>query len=436
MLESLTQATWFEPGASLAVALACGLLVGLEREQDQREQDKQRFGGVRTFGILGLLGAAGGVLVPTAGWGPALVLLALVGLALLGMGLMDAWRGTRHGLTTELAGLAIFSTGLVAAAPLEGLAAETRWLVSAATAVCLMGLLSLRQPLHRFAEALSREDLYATGKLGALFLLVLPLLPREPIEQLPAVVPFEVGVLVALIATIGFVGYVATRALGASKGMVLTGAVGGMASSTAVALSFSGRVKQTPELAPVAALGIALASTIMFPRQLAEVAIVAPGLLPQLAGPLVACTVTSGGLSALFYWRHGRESTEAGELSVKNPFRIGEALKFAALFVAVLVLTDQAQQWLGSEGLYLSALLAGTTDVDAITLSIARLSQGELDSQTAVEGLLLAAAANTVTKGVMVVAIGGWGVGSRVLGILVPALLVGGGVLVLQAQVL
>ena len=436
MFDALDQSAWFEPAASLAVAVAAGLLVGIEREQDQLQGAKQRFGGVRTFALLGLIGAGGGVLVPVAGWGPALVLLGLVGVAVLGSGLLDAWRGTRHGLTTELAGLTVFLLGLLAATPLPGILSSERWTVVAALAVTVLGLLSLRAPLHRFAGALSSEDLMATAKLGALLLLVLPLLPREPLAQVPSIVPFEVGLLVVLIAGIGFVGYVATRALGASKGMVLTGAVGGLVSSTAVALNFSGRAKETPSLVPVSALGIALASTIMFPRQLVEVAVASPSLLPAVAGPLAACAITAAALSAWFYRHHRREGAVSTEVEVKNPFSISEALKFAALFVAVLLLAEQAQKWLGTSGVYLSALLAGTTDVDAITLSIARLYEGGLDRDTAAGAMLLASAANTLTKSVMVVVIGGWQLGYRVMGILMPALLVGGLVLVLQSQVL
>ena len=146
--------------------------------------------------------------------------------------------------------------------------------------------------------------------------------------------------------------------------------------------------------------------------------------------------MVSGGLSAAFFFRHGRSGGETTEVDVSNPFSITEALKFAVVFVIVLVLSEQLQAWLGEQGVYLSALLAGTTDVDAITLSLARLYREGLDPSVAAGGLLLAAASNTLTKAGMVVFIGGWQVGYRVLGILLPALLAGAGVIWLQAQLM
>jgi len=420
------ETTWFTMAGSIAVALGLGLMVGLEREQFQSRVEDRKFGGIRTFSLLGLLGAIGGVLYTTLGWAAPILIGGLVGVFLIGSALMSFGDGTGKGVTTEVAGLVVHFLGLLAACPLPGVDHVHRWGVAAAAGIATMSLLSLRNPLHTLAEKVSSEDLYATSKLGVLLLIMMPLLPNEQIGPIPHFNPFEVGLLVTLIAAIGFVGYISVRFLGSSRGMTLTGLVGGLASSTAVTLNFAGRVREQKELAPVAALGIVLASTIMFPRQLLEVAVVDHSLVQSAAGPLLAMGGTGAIMTGIFYWLHGRTSHEEVDVNVRNPFSLDQAIKFGALYVAILVISNLALDYFGSAGVYVSAVLAGVTDVDAITLTISRLHKDGLDTTVATIALIIAAASNTAAKGVITLSLGGRQVGYRVLGIFIPMMLVGG----------
>jgi uncharacterized membrane protein (DUF4010 family) len=264
-------------------------------------------------------------------------------------------------------------------------------------------------------------------KFAMLAVIVLPLLPDKGYGPYGGVVnPFHVGLMVVLIAGVSFIGYVAVRALGPGRGMGITGLLGGLASSTAVTLSLSGRAKQDPGAAGPYALGIVLASAVMAARVIGEVAVVNPALMPAVAAPVGAMAV-AGTLAALLL--RGRSSAPApGSETPKfsNPFELSSALKLGAVFVGVLVLSKAAQTHFGSSGTYLAALLAGLTDVDAVTLSMARMEREGLPRAEAVTAILLAVGANTLVKAGMTVALGGWALGRRALPAFLAMLVAGG----------
>jgi len=260
---------------------------------------------------------------------------------------------------------------------------------------------------------------------------VLPLLPARDMGPWDALNPRRIGWLVLLIAGIGFGGYVAMRLVGSRRGIGLTGLLGGLVSSTAVTLAFAPRAKQQPELATACAVGVVVASSTMFPRVIAEVAASDARLLTTVAWPLAAAGVAGYAGAGALYFMASRESAQEangeGELAVTNPFSLGSALKFALLFTAILVASRASAHYLGRAGTYLAAVVSGTTDVDAITLSIAGMHrQGGIDAATAANAIVLAAATNTLVKVGMVVALGGRRLAVRVGPALGGAVLVGG----------
>jgi uncharacterized membrane protein (DUF4010 family) len=217
--------------------------------------------------------------------------------------------------------------------------------------------------------------------------------------------------MVVLIAGISFVGSLAIRILGARRGLGLTGLVGGLVSSTAVTLSFSGRAKEETRLHASFALAVVLASSVMFLRVLLEVAVVNRELLPRLAIPMGAMAVGGALASALLYRRSRKLEATLPEIQFSNPFELSSALKFAALFGFILLVSKAATTYFGAGATYLAGLLAGTTDVDAITLSMARLVKGGLAPEVAVTTILIAVASNSVVKASMATVVGGWAFG-------------------------
>ncbi|MDQ3262676.1 MAG: MgtC/SapB family protein [Myxococcota bacterium] len=400
----------------LGVALVAGLVIGFEREQAMARENKTRrsLGGARTYPLFSLVGAVAALLSQSLGvW---VFVIAFVGtLLLVGLSYAKDLEENDRGLTSEAALLFSFLLGALAVTPAVEDSGR-RVLVVLSLSVVASLLLSVKAPLHRFIQQLAPEDIYATLKFLVVAVVVLPLLPDRTYGPLDVLNPRKIGLMVVLIAGISFSGYLAIRLLGARRGLGVTGLLGGLASSTAVTLTFSGRARQTPALADSCALAVVLASGIMFVRVLVAVGVVHPALLSDLWLPMAVMAVAGGG-AALVLWRRAKKAAhmQPEQVDFKNPFELGSALKFAAIFAVVLLLSKAATTWFGTGATYLTAVLAGATDVDAITLSLAGLARGELTPSVAVTGILLASASNTLVKGGMAVVVGGWSFGRRVV---------------------
>lgn len=407
----------YEPFASLGLAAAAGLLIGLERERSKppAESGISFLGGARTHPLLALAGGVGTLAARELG--AAAVVIPFVALVtFLGVNYAGEVRRDLHrGITSEAAFLLSFLLGALALTE-EVLPAPKKIFAVASVAVVATFLLSAKPMIHPLVRRVSTEDATATMKFLILAVVVLPLLPNREVGPLAVWNPFQIGVLVVLISALSFVGYAAIRLLGTRRGLGVTGVVGGVVSSTAVTLAMAGRARERPEVADSAALAVMLASTVMFLRVLAIVAIVNPGLNAEVATPMLVAT--AGGVAATFalWMRSGRAHPRAGEVAFRNPFELGTAVTFALLFAVILLGSKAATVYLGSAGTYAAGVVAGSTDVDAITLSMAKLAaQGGVSPTVAAATIFLGTASNTLVKGVMAAVVGGWGFGRRVL---------------------
>ena len=417
----------YEPYVSLALALLTGALIGLEREQSRPPAEAKRpfLGGIRTYPLIALVGAISMLLSRAVGpW--ALVAAALGLTALLSL---SYWRDAadgHSGITSEASALLTLFLGALSVAHEVLGTVTTRVFVVASVAVVATLLLSARTELRSFSNKLSREDVISTLKFLVVAVVALPVLPNEPLGPYGVLNPFRIGVLVTLIAGVGFAGYVAMRVWGANKGMLLTGAIGGLASSTAVTLAAAARAKQTPAIAKLCALAVVIASTVMCARVLVVMFIAEPRLGTQLVLTLGAMAAVGLAGTVFFYLRSDERKSEPVGVTLQNPFELGSALKFGALFIVVLVVSRWAQSTFGSSGSYLAGVLAGTTDVDAISLSMANLVKaGELEVKVARNTVVLAVASNTVVKAVMAMVLGGGVMGRRVIAVSAGMLVAG-----------
>jgi uncharacterized membrane protein (DUF4010 family) len=392
---------------NLGVALALGLLIGVERGWKAREQaEGQRVAGVRTYGLIGLLGGATALLTQHLG----ALLMGLMFVAVTGALTAVYVANLTHdeedvGITSLVAGLLTFVFG--------ALAGHGEVAIAGAAAVITTLLLGYKPLLHHWVGALEGKELRAGLKLLLISVVLLPVLPNRGFGPWQALNPYEIWWMVVLIAAISFVGYFAIKLGGARNGTVFTGLFGGLASSTALTLHFSRMSRGNTTLAPMLATGILLACGTMFPRMF----LLAGILNVQLLRPLLVPTVIMALLvyaPGLFYWwssRHGK-SGETARLS--NPLEIKTAVSFGVLLAAVMLLGRALQAWLGEAGVLLLATASGVADVDAITLSLARMSQDELAIRVAATGIVIAGAVNSLVKGGMATVIGGRQVGLRV----------------------
>ncbi|MDP2877409.1 MAG: MgtC/SapB family protein [Holophaga sp.] len=420
-----------EPFLSLLLALFAGLLIGLEREQSARidaEGQSDILGGARTHPLVAVSGACAMLLAKPLG--PAVLLVIMAGfLTFLALSYAHDLRtsGSR-GLTSEVALLLTFLLGALSAADPAQLPLRQKIMLVSSVSVVVTLLLSVKPRLHALVHKASKEDILATLKFLLVALVLVPQLPDQAMGPLDVLNPYKIGLMVVLIAGIGFTGYVAIRVLGTHQGLGLTGLLGGLVSSTAVTLSLSGRAKAEPRLQDSFAMAIVLASSVMFLRVLVTVAILAPALVRPLAIPIGAMAA-GGFIASGLLWRHSQKksSVEAGEIPFTNPFELATAFKFAAFFALVLLGAKGATTYFGTGATYLTGILAGTTDVDAITLSMTRLAQtGAIGAPVAVTTILLGVASNTLVKAGMSSFAGGWAFGRRIVLVFLSLLGLGG----------
>jgi len=417
---------------SIGVALAAGGLVGAERQQAHAGRaGSDSFGGIRTFPLVALVGAVGGLLRPIVGaWLLAGLLAGVVAL----LAISHARSKEDLGVSSEIAALVTFVLGIVAGTT-ELLPDGSRFLLVAGAAATTMAVLALKRPLHGFIAGVSEDDVYATTKFVLLALVVIPLLPNRTYGPLEVLNPFKIGLMIALIAGISFTGYVAARIVGSRRGMLVTGVLGGLVSSTAVTLTFAGRARETPALVPFSAVAILAASSMMFARIIAVVAAVDRPLVGVVALPLGVMAISGFVISALLFKSRGSTSSSGDAVPLENPFQLRQAVQFGLLYAAVLFVAKAAQLYVGTSGVYVSAMLAGLADVDAITLSMAELHRSGTSAGVAAAGITLAAITNTLVKAGIAIVVGGWALGRRV-GIAFAILLVAGGLALVLEQVL
>jgi uncharacterized membrane protein (DUF4010 family) len=413
------------------IALFCGSLIGMERERGKRAMLREAAdtgrtpathpAGLRTHimvvifaAILRLLDVtlAGDHAFPLAG----LVITSLLAATAYGI---RAVKTPHYGVTTMFTLVSTYGLGVLSLTELR--------IAAAGAAVVIAAVLAAKKPLHRFADALTQDEIAAAIKLGLISAVLLPLVPNrdlgpeewpwlaerlqnlgvtpEQMASLEIVNPFTIWLLVVLISGVGFAGYILMRSLGAEKGLLLTGLVGGLVSSTAVSLSMAERSRQSPGLKNPIVSAVLAACAVMSGRVVVIVASLAPGLIAGVLPPMLAM----GGSAIAIAWlltRKGDGASDGGAeaLHLSTPFALAPALKLAAIFLVVRVLAGVTTVFFGGAGLLVTAALSGVVDVDAITVSVSQeVGSGRAPSPALAAGaIFLAVSVNTVVKGCLV----------------------------------
>jgi uncharacterized membrane protein (DUF4010 family) len=319
------------------------------------------------------------------------------------------------GITTVIAALLTFVLGATAVQGHEA--------VAAGGAVITAVILSLKSFLHGWLKKLEETEIFAALKLLLMSVVILPWLPDRGYGPWNALNPYDIWLFVVLVAAISFAGYFAMKLAGTTRGILLTGLLGGIVSSTAVTLTFA-RLAKRENIRPLLCAGILLAAAVMFPRILLEVAVVNPGLLAALSLPLGVMTVVTLG-TAVWFWRHHAGESVNAEFPVRNPVELLPAFQFGLFLMLILLLGQALISWVGEAGIYALAAFSGLADVDAITLSVSRMAKDGLSNQTAVNAIVLASIVNSLTKGVLTLMIAGSETGLKVLAPLIVTALVG-----------
>lgn len=385
---------------SLAAALAIGLLVGAERHWRERDEAAgQRTAGVRTFALLGLVGGIMAALARGAGpVGGALLLaagLCAVIAVLLPFALREAEAARRFSATSLVAAVGTYALGaLVVAgeAPAAG-----------AAAVAMTAVLAARESLHELMARITWAELRSAIVLLSMTLLVLPLVPDVSVPWLAGINPHRVWTLAILLAGISFLGYLAIKLAGESRGLLLAGAAGGLVSSTAVTLAHA-RAAVAGGPSGALAAGALVAGAVACLRTAVLSLMVAPRTGRLLLPALVAAAVGMGVVAAVLAWR--RTTVADGPSAPGNPFEIGPVLRMAGLLAAIGALARIGAEQLGGAAVVAIAALTALSDVDAVTLSVPPLAPETITLRLAAEAVLVAVAVNIVAKMIYAAALG------------------------------
>ncbi len=383
----------------LAIALAVGLIIGMERGWKSRKSPTGlRVAGVRSFASIGLFGGMSALLGEKFGAG--FLAVTFFGLALMvAVSYIMTVKDTQDfGITTELSLLITFVLGALAVSGFESEAV--------AGSVILAVLLGCKRELHQILRKLDRRELIATLQLLIVAAVALPLLPNNNIGPWEALNPRTIGWLVLLIAGISYIGYFTMRIFGSRIGLLATAVVGGLVSSTAVTVAYGRMARKEKGNFALLGAGISLAAATMAVRLLIEVGVVNPALLPWLTAPLALLAIVPLVASVIIATRV-KQNPSSAQLKLNNPVELGAAFGFAVVLSILFVLVRAAQSWFGNTGIYALSAISGIADVDAVSLSLAQATQGNLPLPIGATGILIAATVNTVVKALLASFIGG-----------------------------
>lgn len=391
---------------TFAEALALGLLIGSERYKG-RTEGKIQPAGIRTFTIICLLGAA-------------CALIALPGFTMLTFGAIVAFLGIAYfrdpsesyGLTTEMAALLTFWLGFLL---------SSHEVLAISTGIVVVILLASKKALHEFVrEQVTEVEFFDTLKFLAVVFVVLPLLPNRYVGPLEFFNPTQVWVLIILISSISYAGYVLVRVLGGKRGLTIGALLGGLVSTLAVTASLAERSREAPQLSRLCGVTGVMANAVQFPRLLFLISVVDGGLGAFLAVPLLGMALVGFfGAWLLSRWNSG-EKVEPVQPLFHNPFSLMPVLKFGIVFISIFFLTKLANLWLGPQGIYIAGGLAGLGSVSAVALSMADMVNNEtVTFSVAASTIFIAIITNAIMKWVL----------SLIEGTRVFALWLGGGFL-------
>ena len=385
------------PFSGLILALALGVLIGVERGWSRRSDPAgSRIAGIRTFGVLGLVGGLTGYIWLHHSAGLAVVLTGVAALTLLAGFIGKARAMQDMSATSTIAGIATLAIGILA-----GFGAVT---VASVSAALMTLLLSSRRQLHNWIERLSESEIQAISVFAVISLAVLPLLPDGNYGPFEAWNPRHIWMVVVLVSGLSFAGYLASKWLGESRGVLATSAAGAVVSSTAVTVALASRIQKKDGHEDILVAGIALASAIMFLRVLILTAVLAPFAFSSLVTIIGPPAATGGIYAGWLVWKsRAVPATSASTVTVRNPFDLRPAFALAGLVAALSVLARWLLQEIGETGVAVALAISGMVDVDSAIITMGGLPPEAVPGVTA--GLILAMPVmlNTVLKAAIAV---------------------------------
>lgn len=373
----------------LCVTIGIGMLIGMEREHSTIQTKEKSFAGIRTFIAISLCGFVGALLaVIVSLW--LFITVSTAVIALIGISYYRTSKSGEIGATTEFTALLVYLFGaLVFYGHIQ---------IGLLLAVLLLLVLSAKLRLHSIIGKLTLEELYAIIRFVVAAILILPFLPNIQTGPYGVVNPKEIGWIILLTSGIGFLGYLLVKFIGSKKGILIAGFAGGLISSTATTWIFAQKSKENQELSAGYTSAILAASSIMVVRIIVWIFLFNKTLANALYIPFALIVITTLAC-CLYYYRKSKQESEKSEvIPNKNPLQIQSAIVFGILYTLIVVLVSYSNDIAGERGILISSAIAGLTDIDAITISVTKLSLLDIKFTYAQNAILLASLSNTIVK--------------------------------------
>jgi uncharacterized membrane protein (DUF4010 family) len=373
----------------LLVAIGIGGLIGLERQYSAMKSRSKSYAGIRTFVFLVLLGFIAALFnylfTPWIYLGFFIAVSILIGVSYW----FTSSQGD-HGATTEFSSLLAFVLGsMVFLGLIE---------ISLMITVLILLVLSSKFKIKAIVGKITAEEMYDFIRFVVMALLIFPFLPDKTFGPYDVLNPKEIGWVIILTSGLGLVGYVLTKFLGAKKGILIGGIVGGLVSSTAVTWVYAKKSKENDALSASCATAILAASSIMFVRVLIWTSIFSQSLFTKLLPAIGLTFLAAIGITLYIFFRRQNRTDENAEIPLSKPLDLKGALVFGLIYSLIILLVSYANENLGSSGTIISSAVAGFSDIDAITISMSKLAGGSLDLGIAAIAVLVASISNTLVK--------------------------------------
>lgn len=381
----------------LAIAALVGLAIGTERQWSGHASGPDaRFAGMRTFFMLGIAGGIAGLLLARGQEVAAAALIAgCATLAIVAFALATRHQNSELDATTEVAGIVVVALGALAGLGWIMLAAGTGSIVVLA--------LSEKARLHSTVGKLDEDEVRGALRFAALALVVLPLLPERATVGGLEIHPRTIWMIVLFFCALNYAAFVARRLVSPEGGFGVAGALGGFISSTAVTLLYARRSRAQPELARPLAGGVVAACTVLVPRVLTVSAVIDPAVALRLLPYIGPAALIGAGLTAWSARRHA--GTPGAEQTRGSPLRLRLAIQMALAFQLSMLVIDYVRTHWALPGLYATAAFLGLTDVDALTVSMSRMSS-DLSAEIAARAIAVGILANTLFKSMLAAVLG------------------------------
>ena len=379
----------------MGIALGLGLLVGL-----QRERYGSRIAGIRTFSLITVFGALCGLMSRqlNEGWLLAVGLISVAMLLAVANIIQTRDKNVKLGQTAEIAALTMFVVGAYLA--------YGNLIIGVVVGAAVAILLYLKEYLTSYISKLGEKDFRAFMVFVAVSLVILPILPSTPFGPYNVLNLREIWLMVVLIVGISITGYFAYKWLGTRVGTGLNGIFGGLISSTATTVTFSRISKGLERFHLLPAFVVVAASAVSFVRVILEIMVVVPRHISEILPPIGIVALVIILISIVLFFK-GNKSVNESIPEPKNPAQFKTALIFALLYAIILVVIAYVKDYFGNIGIYAVSILSGLTDMDAITLSLANtINDGGILPQQGWRYILVAALANLVFKGGLVIVLG------------------------------